>query len=156
MIRSCWKLAAAGALVIGLGGYGALAAAPNIAAAVNARKANYKEIGGGFKTINDELKSGSPDMNAVRPVARDIATRAASTLKFFPRGSGPESGLPTRAKAEIWANQADFVRIQQQMIAAANELNSAATAGDIGRMQSARATLGGTCKSCHDRFREPL
>ena len=155
MMKS-WKLAITGAVLMGLGGYGALAAAPNIVAAVQARQANYKEIGGSFKAINDELKSGSPDMNTVRPAARDIASRAAHTLKFFPRGSGPESGLKTRAKADIWANQAEFVRVQQEMISSANALNTAAMAGDVGRMQSARGVLGGTCKTCHDRFRAPL
>ena len=123
-------------------------------AAVNARKANYKEIGGAFKTINDEIKSGAPDMNTVRPLAKDIATRAANTLKYFPRGSGPESGLKTRAKAEIWANQAEFIKIQREMIAAADMLNAAAVKGDNSALADARTKLGGTCKACHDRFRQ--
>jgi cytochrome c556 len=153
MIRR-WKTVVTITVVASLGGYGALAAAPDIAATVNARKANFKEIGGGFKTINDELKSGAPDMNSVRPLARDIASRAAQTLRFFPRGSGPESGLPTRAKAEIWANQADFVRVQREMIEAANALNTAATADDMTGLQTARTRLGAACKGCHDRYRE--
>jgi cytochrome c556 len=135
-------------------GYAASAPSPAVEAAVATRKANYKEIGGAFKTINDEIKSGAPDFNTVRPLARDIAARSASTLRFFPRGSGPESGLKTRAKAEIWAKQADFIKLQKDMIAAANALNTAAASGNATAMASNTKALGGACKACHDRFRE--
>ena len=151
-----WNRAFAVCAAIGLGTCAAFAAAPDIAGIINARKANYKEIGGSFKAINDELKSGAPDMNSLRPAARDIATRAVNTLKYFPKGSGPESKQQTRAKAAIWSNQAEFVGIQQQMVEAAKALNAAAAAGNIAGAQSARAKLGGTCKSCHDKFREPV
>ncbi len=135
--------------------YSAYAASPAATNAVNARKANYKEIGGAFKTINDEIKSGAPDMNTVRPLARDVASRSALQLKNFPRGSGPESGLKTRAKAEIWKDSATFTKLQNDMVGAANQLAAAAAKGDVAAMTSARNTLGGTCKSCHDRFRVP-
>ena len=132
----------------------AAAAAPVITTAIAARKANYKEIGGAFKTINDEIKSGAPDMNTVRPLARDIATRAALQLKYFPKGSGPESGIRTRAKAAIWKDLAGFTKLQKDMVTAANALNGAAAAGNVAAMTAARTALGATCKSCHDRFRE--
>ena len=130
------------------------AVAPAITAAISARKANYKEIGGAFKTINDEIKSGAPDMNTVRPLARDIAARAALQLKYFPKGSGPESDVKTRAKAAIWKDLAGFTKLQNDMVTAANSLNGAASAGNVAAMTSARTALGATCKSCHDRFRE--
>lgn len=125
------------------------------AAAAAARKANYKEIGGAFKTINDELRGGSPDMNSLRPAARDIAQRAQITLRQFPRNSAPGAGIKTRAKPEIWSSQAAFVKIQNDMVAAAKALDAAAAGNNISAMKSARDTLGATCKSCHDRFRVP-
>lgn len=152
------KIAAAwtAGLILALAWSGVAASAPTVptVAAVNARKANFKEIGGAFKTINDEVKSGSPDMNSVRPAAKDLASRAAQQVKFFPRGSGPQPGLKTRAKAEIWSQMAVFTRLQSEMTAAASALNSAAQANDLAGMTRARASLGETCKSCHDRFRE--
>lgn len=132
----------------------AMAASPAIKAAVAARKANYKEIGGAFKAINDELRSGAPDMATVRPAARIIATRSADTLRHFPRGSGPESGERTRAKAAIWAQPGQFNDLQRRMVDAANQLNAAATRGDVAALSAARTALGATCKSCHDQFRE--
>lgn len=137
------------------GSYAAVAASPAITAAVKARKANYKEIGGAFKTINDEIKSGAPDMNTVRPLARDLAARSLQQLKYFPRGSGPESGLKTRAKAVIWSDSTAFVKLQKNMVVSANALNAAAIKGNVAAITSARTVLGANCKACHDRFREP-
>lgn len=143
------------AVLAALLGTAALAAAsPAITAAIAARKANYKEIGGAFKTINDEIKSGSPDFNSVRPLARDIAARSALQLKHFPKGSGPESGVKTRAKPAIWKDYASFSKLQKDMVASANTLSAAATARDVAALSKARTALGATCKSCHDKFRE--
>ena len=136
------------------GACAAYAASPAIVAAINARKANYKEIGGAFKTINDEIKTGSPDLATVRPLARDLLTRASGQLKYFPKGSGPESGEKTRAKAAIWADQSTFVRLHNEMLGAARALQAATVSGDVAAMTSARTTLGGACKACHDKFRE--
>jgi cytochrome c556 len=156
MNLACRAIALSAALFAGsYAAYSAYAASPAATAAVNARKANYKEIGGAFKTINDEVKSGAPDMNSVRPLARDLAGRAALQLRNFPRGSGPESGLKTRAKPEIWSDNATFVKLQNDMVSAANALNAAAAKGDVAGLTAARTTLGGICKSCHDRFRTP-
>jgi cytochrome c556 len=132
----------------------ASAAAPAISAAIAARKANFKEIGGAFKTINDEIKSGAPDVNMIRPLARDIASRSALQRKNFPRGSGPESGVRTRAKAAIWSDQAGFDKLQNDMVAAARAMDAAASGGNMAALASARGALGATCKACHDRFRE--
>lgn len=132
----------------------AWAASPAMTTAVAARRANFKEIGGAFKSVNDELKSGAPDLNTVRPLARDLAARSGQLAKYFPRGSGPEAGVKTRAKAAIWKDYATFSKLQTDMVTAANALNAAAQRGDTAGMGSARLALGGTCKSCHDRFRE--
>jgi hypothetical protein len=61
-----------------LASYAAYAAAPAVTNAIKARQASYKEIGGAFKSINDELKSGAPDMNSVKPLARGDARRPVS------------------------------------------------------------------------------
>jgi cytochrome c556 len=77
-------------------------------------------------------------------------------VTYFPKGSGPESGLKTRAKPEIWKDNAAFVKLQGDMITAAKALDAAAASGNAAGLGSARNTLGGTCKSCHDRFRAEL
>ncbi|WP_420381776.1 c-type cytochrome [Novosphingobium sp.] len=132
----------------------AIAAAPEIAAAIAARKANYKEIGGDMKTISDEIKTGAPDLASVRSAARDLVNRASGQLKYFPAGSGPESGEKTRAKAAIWTDYTTFGTAQSDMLIAAKALQIATDGGDLASMTAARNTLGNACKACHDKFRE--
>lgn len=148
-------LAAAGAAVMmtGYAGYAAYAASPAVVQAIKARKANYKEIGGAFKTINDEVKTGAPDTNSIRSAAQDLLTRASGQVRYFPKGSGPESGEKTRAKAEIWTNAATFAKYQRDFVASADGLNKAIAAGNNGAIASYTKALGTSCKTCHDAFR---
>lgn len=133
---------------------GAFAAAPEITDAIKSRKANYKEIGGAFKTINDEVKTGSPLIDTIQPLAKEILKRGSMQMNFFPAGSGPESGEKTHAKAQIWAEQDNFRKLHQDFIHAAEQLNSAIDAHDNAAIASAQKSLGMACKSCHDRYRE--
>lgn len=130
-------------------------ASPEAIQAIEARKVNYKEIGGAFKTIADEIKSGAPDMNTVRPMAQEIRTRAADQLNYFPAGSGPESGEKTRAKAQVWSNRAEFTASHERFVAAADQLVAVAAASDLSALAVRYKALGAACKDCHDRFREP-
>lgn len=130
------------------------AATPQVTQAIAARKANYKEIGGDFKTLNDEIKSGAPDPNAVTSAARDIQRRSKLSLPYFVPGSGPESGEKTRAKADIWTNLADFTKWQENFIAAADRFAQTAEAGDAAAIATQFKVLGEACKSCHDKYRE--
>ncbi|MDD3799067.1 MAG: cytochrome c [Novosphingobium sp.] len=146
------RVAVAFALLAGAAA--ASAATLSIADAVSVRKANFKEIGGAFKTVNDELKTGAPDINTVGPAAKDIARRAALVKDHFPAGSGPESGLKTKAKAEIWSNPTEFGKYTAALARSAKALDTAARSGDLAAMTKARDALGKTCKGCHSQFRE--
>jgi len=154
MARTQQSLAICVGVAVLTSAYAACAASPAIIAAVAARKSNYKEMGGDFKTISDEIKTGAPDMGTVRPAARDLVTRAGGQLKYFPKGSGTESGEKTHAKPEIWTDQVTFVKLQNDMLGAARTLQAAADGGNLAAMTSARTALGGACKACHEKFRE--
>lgn len=117
------------------------------------RKGNFKEIGGAFKTVNDELRASSPDMNSLRPAAQDLATRARQSVGHFPKGTGPEAGVPTRALPAIWRDTAGFKAVQNQFVASADKLNAAVKARNAAAMEAARRDLGASCKTCHTKFR---
>jgi len=152
--------AGGGLLLMGLSGCGSrdgqdvVAASPEIVEVIEARKVNYKEIGGAYKTIADEIKSGAPDLNTIGPMAQEIRTRAAGQLDYFVAGSGPESGEKTRAKAQIWRSLADFSAAHEKFLAAADRLIAAAKSGDVAAVSARYDELGAACKGCHDRFRE--
>ena len=131
------------------------AATPEIKAAILARQANYKEIGGDFKAMKDEIKGGAPDLDTIRPSALDLFRRASGQGKDFLPGSGPDSGEKTRAKADIWSDRATFDKLHGEMLAEADILQQAAAKGDLAAVTSAHTALGRACKACHDKFREP-
>jgi cytochrome c556 len=139
------------AWVIGTAVATAALAAP--ADVITARQQNYKAIGKAMKGIMDELKTGSPSISTVQTNARTIAGLAPKLPGWFPAGTGPESGVKTAALPAVWQNNADFQVAAKNFAAAAQGLNAAAAKGDAAQIGDAAKALGGTCKSCHDRFR---
>ena len=138
-----------------LGGAAALSAATLSAAdAVAARKANFKEIGGAFKSINDELKAEAPDVTRLQSPARTIAQRSSRIKDHFPAGSGPDSGLKTKARPEIWSKQVEFGKYREAMVISASALDKAVGSGDLAAITKARDALGTSCQGCHNQFRE--
>lgn len=90
--------------------------------------------------------------------AQDFATRAdrvAYFARMLPEAFPAESqrGAPTKAKAEIWTERAEFDRLLRDLQARSSELARAAQTNDLGQIRPAFAATGRACKSCHDRFR---
>jgi len=135
------------------GGTLAFAATPAIVSAIKARQANFKEIGGDFKAVGDEIKSGAPNLSAVRGAAHDLNQRAGGQAKYFVRSSGPDSGVKTRALPAIWSDAAGFAKMNGDFVRAAAGLDAAAQKGDVAGLVAARSTLGMACKGCHEKYR---
>ena len=129
--------------------------ATNAAATIQARQANYKQMAVALRAIGEQLRSGSPDLAQIRPRAALLANRATQLLRWFPRGTGPETGVRTRAKAEIWSNHQGFLHSGATFLVAARELNAAAAAGDLARIRAALPAVQRACSGCHDNFRGP-
>jgi cytochrome c556 len=123
------------------------------AEAVKARQANYKQLGGAFKTINDELKSGSPNMPVIKAAAAKMQTLAAQVPSWFPAGSGPEAGVKTGAKPEIWKDSAGFQAQAKALQAATAKLAAAAGGGDADAVKAQVKGVGAACAGCHDKYR---
>ena len=151
-----YVLKAVAGLTLASGAVAALAATPAAIAAIKARQANFKEIGGAFKGINDEIKTGSPNWSAVRTAAHELSTRASGQARYFVRGSGPESGEKTRALPVIWTDAAGFAKANADFVRAAAALDGAAQRGDAAALAGARTALGGACKGCHDKYRATI
>lgn len=148
------------ALVLGLAlsfaavGGGALAAV-DAGKVISARIDNYKKIGTAFKAINDGLKADAPDAKAIAAQAKVMKDLSAQIPNWFPKGTGPESGVKTRAKAEIWSDWATFAASAKSLNAESTKLESLAKAGDIDAIKAQVKATGGACKTCHDKFRGP-
>jgi cytochrome c556 len=76
-----------------------------------------------------------------------------SRLPFGAFGEGTDKGMPHRAKAEIWKDNAKFKAAAEKMIGEVTRLEAAAKAGNLDGMRSAFGAVGASCKACHDDFR---
>lgn len=120
---------------------------------IEARQGQLKKVGKAFKTIIDQSKSDSPDMAAIQAATASITTETEGMADWFPEGTGPDSGIETDALPIIWDEKEDFLQKVSDMQEAAAKLDAAAQTGDAAAIGAAFKTAGGTCKSCHDKYR---
>lgn len=86
--------------------------------------------------------------------AQAIANLATIVPGTFPEGSG---GGKSEAKAEIWSKPEDFKQAMDKFVDAAKGMAAATTAmkgGDASGIGPGIKALGGSCKGCHDDFKE--
>lgn len=132
------------------------AAAPLMAApadGIRSRITNFRELGAAYKAVNDSLRGGEVQTVLLVQSARQIGNAARGQYGWFPAGSGPQAGVKTAAKPEIWANPAKFKAAQDAFAAAANQFQKVAASGDASAIRLQARKLGATCKGCHDSFR---
>jgi cytochrome c556 len=133
-----------------------LQAAPGDSARIKSRQDKFRDMGGAFKAIDDELKKRNPDWeNAILPNAQTVQSRSSYLLTWFPKGSGPESGVKTYALPAIWQKPDDFTKIGKAAQAEAAKLNQIAASKDPTALKAQVTALGKACKACHDSYRSP-
>ena len=115
------------------------------------RHEGYEQIGKAMRAAKKGLDGN--DVAAVRTAAATINGLAPKASNWFPAGTGPDVGK-TDAKAEIWQQGAQFNSGMKDFQGAAAAFHQAAQGSDVEAMKAAHAKLGGTCKACHDKFRE--
>ena len=113
------------------------------------RRANFKANAAAMRAINAALGGG--DFETVVTQATIIAEWARMIPNYFPENS--DSG-DTKARADIWINFDDFKTRAFANEKAALTLISTAKTGDVSATIGALKGLGGTCKSCHDNFKD--
>jgi cytochrome c556 len=114
------------------------------------RHENYEKIGKAMRAAKKGLDGNDPA--AVKQAAATINELAPQAANWFPAGTGPDVGK-TEAKAEIWQQAEQFQKGMAEFRQAAADFNQSAQGNDVEAMKAAHAKLGGTCKSCHERFR---
>ncbi len=88
-------------------------------------------------------------------VAADNAEIVAAMAKLPWAGFGPgtDKGSPTKAKPEIWTEQAKFKDAGDKLMAESAKLAAAAKTGNLDSIKAAFGATAGTCKACHDAYR---
>ena len=97
------------------------------------------------------------------PFDAKVAADSASTVEFMSKlpwgafGDGTDKGsIPTRAKAEIWAEKAKFMELSEKLQAETAKLNAAAKTGNLDSIKAAIGGVGPACKACHDSYQAKL
>jgi cytochrome c556 len=132
---------------------GGVAVAATAAEAIAARQAGYKQMGKAFKAMNDELKKDNPDTTQFAAYAKTIRTQSLLVPSWFPKGTGPEAGVDTKAKPAIWAEPAKFATLGKNLQAETAKLQAAVATKNLDTIKAQVRATGGACKACHDPYR---
>ena len=130
-----------------------VAIAADAASLIKERQAHYKQIGAASKGIHDELGKPAPDVAAIQGFARQIDALAPQIPSWFPKGTGPEAGVKTAAKPEIWTDPTDFAQAASALAAEAHKFDGVAQAGGVDAIRAEYVDLGKACFNCHSKFR---
>lgn len=123
--------------------------------ALVARQAHFKEQNATFKAINDETRKDAPDKAAIAASAAKLKALAVDLPTWFPKGSGPETGLPTAAKPEIWTDADGFAAAAAKLQDETAKLAAVSTGGDMDAIKAQVRATAAACKTCHDKYRTP-
>lgn len=115
------------------------------------RQAVMKSIGGHMGAIVGILKGRSANKDHLVTHARGITNLAGITGTIFPPGSdfGETEALPA-----VWEKPDEFAKAVRMFEIAAKDMLAASESGDMAAVGTALGKLGGSCKNCHENFRE--
>ena len=81
-----------------------------------------------------------------------IASLAPQALEGFAKGS--DKGAETDAKPEIWQNFDDFKSKLNDLVTESKAMSEVAKSGDEAKSKEQFKKLAGTCKACHDKYKQ--
>ena len=146
-VRSTLILALAGLAFSG----GASAQFAKVEDAIKYRKSTFFVLGQHFTRVANMANGKAPfDAKAAAENAAVVETMSHLAASSFVEGSDVGE---TRAKADIWKEQAKFNQIAEKFKAETGKLAAAAKTGNLDSIKVAVQATAGTCKSCHDDFR---
>jgi len=120
--------------------------------AIKYRKASFTVMAAHFGRVGAMANGRAPyDAKAAADNA-EIAV-AMSKLPWAAFGEGTDKG-ETRAKPEIWKEQAKYKEGADKMQAELVKLAAAAKTGNLDNLKAAFGPAAGTCKACHDAYRK--
>lgn len=124
---------------------------------VETRQAGYQFMSWNMGKIKAQVVDGKEpyDQAKVAAAANAIAAIANSGMGslYSPDTTTEQLGKATRLKPDFFQNLDEAGQIGRNFTAAANQLAKVAAEGDQAAIKKAFGDVGGSCKSCHDKFR---
>lgn len=121
--------------------------------AIKYRQSALFVMGQHFGRIGAMVNGRVPyDEQAAVANAEVVATLARLPWAGF--GPGTDKGRDTRAKPEIWTEQAKFKEHQDKLLAEVPKLLAAARTNNLANLKAAFGPASQVCKGCHDDYRK--
>ena len=120
--------------------------------AIKYRKAALTVMAAHFGRVAG-MANGRIPFDAKAAADNAATAEAMSKLPWAAFGEGTDKG-DTRAKPEIWSDNAKFKEASEKMQGEMVKLSAAARTGNIDAIKTAAGAVGGACKGCHDAFRK--
>lgn len=122
--------------------------------AVKYRKAAFTLMGNHMGRLGAMAQGRAPFDGAAAAASADVvATLSKLPFAAFPEGTGgTDKGAPN---AKVWSDKAKFDAAGKKMQDEVAKLATAAKANNLDQLKAAFGNAAGTCKACHDDFRNP-
>jgi cytochrome c556 len=120
--------------------------------AIKYRRSAMTVLGAHFGVVG-AMANGRIPFDAQAAARNADIVEVMSHLPFAGFTPGSDKG-ETRAKPEIWSEQAKFKERAEKMQDAVGKLDAAAKSGNLDTMKAAFGPAAQTCKACHDDFRK--
>ena len=120
--------------------------------AVKYRKAAFTVMANHFGRIGAMAQGRIPfDANVAAANADIVVTMSRLPYAGFVEGTGgSEKGAPN---AKVWSDRAGFDAAAKKMQDDVTKLAAAARSNNLDAMKAAFGAAGGSCKACHDDYR---
>lgn len=121
---------------------------------IKERQDGMKLQGKSVKAIKDELDKSAPSLDVIKKSVAALKDTQPHIMMWYPKGTGVESGMKTKALPAIWEKPADFKKAQDVYQAELVKFSALADAGDIAAIKAEFPSLGKSCGGCHSSFRK--
>ncbi|MDR1888769.1 MAG: cytochrome c [Zoogloeaceae bacterium] len=123
--------------------------------AIKYRQAGYSYLGWSMGKIKANVE-GTYNKADVITAANTIAAIANSGMGalYVPGSEKNVGSVKTAVKPEFFTQPQAVAKVAQAFNKEANELAKVAATGDAAAVKAQFAKVGGTCKACHDDFRQ--
>lgn len=146
-LKTFSTLATAGFFALTLGSAAMAAANP-----IEARQACMKANAQMMKVMVPVLKGEQAfDKAAIDDVMTKVSDACAGWDSWWGEDTKPGGAVKTEAKAEIWSDKAGFDAAGASYVKAFTAVKAAT---DDASFKAAFPALGGSCKGCHEKYRQ--
>jgi cytochrome c556 len=120
--------------------------------AIKYRQSAFSVMGTHFGRLG-AMANGKVPFDAKIAADNAAVVAAMTKLPWAAFGPGPDKGDASKSKPQVWTEQAKFKEGADKLLAESAKLDAAAKTGNLDALKAAFTATAGTCKSCHDSFR---